>query len=62
MPFDGRVLSLLPNMDQTNGNVEFSDPESMPLPGILRNSHRLREIAMQQMIEGTAQSKSWQNT
>ena len=53
----GRVPSLLPNMNQTNANGELSDPESMPLPGVLRNSHRLREIAIQQMIEGTARAK-----
>ena len=53
----GRVLSLLPNMNQTNGNGELSDPESMPLPGVLRNSHRLTEIAIQQMIEGTARAR-----
>ena len=38
----GRVPSLLPNTNQTNGNGELSDPESMPLPGVLRNSHRLK--------------------
>ena len=53
----GRVPSLLPNMNQTNGNGELSGPESMPLPGVLRNSHRLREIAIQQMIEGTARAR-----
>ena len=53
----GRVPSLLPNMNQTNGNGELTDPESMPLPGVLRNSHRLREIAIQQMIEGTARAR-----
>ena len=53
----GRVPSLLPNMNQTNGNGEHSDPESMPLPGVHRNSHRLREIAIQQMIEGTARAR-----
>ena len=53
----GRVPSLLPNMNQTNGNGELSDPESMPLPGVLRNSHRLREIAIQQVIEGTARAR-----
>ena len=37
-------------MNQTNGNGELSDPESLPLPGVLGNSHRLREIAIQQMI------------
>ena len=44
-------------MNQTNGNGELTDPESMPLPGVLRNSHRLREIAIQQMIEGTARAR-----
>ena len=44
-------------MNQTNGNGEFFDPESMPLPGVLRNSHRLREIAIQQMTEGTARAR-----
>ena len=53
----GRVPSLPPNMNQTNGNGELSDPESMPLPGVLRNSHRLSEIAIQQMIEGTARAR-----
>ena len=53
----GRVPRLLPNMNQTSGNGELSDPESMPLPGVLRNAHRLREIAIQQMIEGTARAR-----
>ena len=53
----GRLPSLLPNMNQTNGNGELSDPESLPLRGVLRNSHRLREIAIQQMIEGTARAR-----
>ena len=44
-------------MNQTNGNGELSDPESMPFPGVLKNSHRLREIAIQQMIEGTARAR-----
>ena len=53
----GRVPSLLPNMNQTNGKGELFDPETMPLPGVLRNSHRLREIVIQQMIEGTARAR-----
>ena len=53
----GRVPSLLPNMNRRNGNGELSDPESMPLPGVLRNSHGLREVAIQQMIEGTARAR-----
>ena len=31
----GRVPSLLPNVNQTKGNGELSDPENMPLPGVL---------------------------
>ena len=46
----GRVPSLLSNMNQTNGNGELSDLESMPPAGVFRNSHRLSEIAIQQMI------------
>ena len=53
----GRVPNLLPNINQANGNGELTDPESLPLPGIMRNSHRLREIAIQQMIEGTARAR-----
>ena len=53
----GRVLSLLPNMNQTSGNGELSDPESLPLPGVLRNPHRFREIAIQQMIDRTARAR-----
>ena len=34
----GRVPSLLPNMNQTEGNGELSDPKSMPLPGVLLSS------------------------
>ena len=53
----GQVLSLLPNMTQTSWNGELSDPESTPFPGVSRNPHRLREIAIQQMIEGTARAR-----
>ena len=53
----GRVPSLLPNMNQNEGDGELSDPKSMPFPGFLKNSHRLRESVIQQMIEGTARAR-----
>jgi hypothetical protein len=47
----GRVPHLLPDLP-----VYAQEPDSpqMPQPGILRNSHRLREIAIQNMVSATA--------
>ena len=49
----GRVPRLLPSIDAMEG--ESSDVKSVP--GLIRDSHRLREISVQSMIEGTARAR-----
>ena len=47
---------MLPDIEQApDGGTRDSD--ALPYPGLLRHSHRLREIALQQMIEGTARAR-----
>ena len=53
----GRTPNLLPPIDQPNSQDALQDPNGVPYPGLMRNSHRLREIAIQQMIEGTARAR-----
>ena len=53
----GRVPRLLPDIDQPNADDAPADSENVPDPGLLRHSHRLREIAVQQMVEGTARAR-----
>ena len=51
----GRVPHLLPNITSHEQPVKDGDNEA--LPGILRHSHRLREIAIQNIIEGTCRAR-----
>ena len=52
----GRVPKMLSDIEQVPDSGT-RDSESLPYPGLLRHSHRLREIALQQMIEGTARAR-----
>ena len=49
----GRVPRILPSIDQ------IAEPDSSvePMPGAIRDSHRLREISVQSMIEGSATAR-----
>jgi hypothetical protein len=47
----GRVPHILPDINS------FEEDASGTLPGVIRHSHRLREIAVQQMVEGTARER-----
>jgi len=53
----GRVPNMLPDINQMNSRDGESDSDDLPQPGIIRHSHRLREIAIQQMVEGTARAR-----
>ena len=45
----GRVPKMLPDIEQApDGGTRDSD--ALPYPGVLRHSHRLREIALQQTL------------
>ena len=50
----GRVPHLLPGLDQ----FEAENERSLPNPGTIRHTHRLREIAVQCMIEETARKRA----
>ena len=52
----GRVPNLLPDVNQYAGSGASAD-RSGPLPGLIRNTHRLREISVQAMVEGSAQER-----
>ena len=49
----GRVPRILPGIDQ------IAEPNSaqQPLPGLIRDAHRLREVSVQAMIEGSASAR-----
>ena len=49
----GRVPNILPGIDQ---NAEPNNSQD-PMPGTIRDSHRLREISVQSMIEGSATAR-----
>ena len=53
----GRVPSILPDINQANANDAPADSDDVTHPGLLRHTHRLREIAVQQMVEGTARAR-----
>ena len=53
----GRVPHLLPDINQPNENEAPSDSSAVPHPGLIRHSQRLREIAVQAMVEGTARAR-----
>ena len=51
----GRVPQLLPNL---SAYPEGPGRDNQgPLAGIIRNSHRLREVAVQAMVQGTAAAR-----
>ena len=50
----GRVPHLLPGLDQ----FEADNERELPNPGTIRHTHRLREIAIQSMIEETARKRA----
>ena len=47
----GRVPRMLPSIDQVSPDT------NQPTPGTLANTHRLREISLQSMIEGSARAR-----
>ena len=49
----GRVPRLLPNINQEDAENE----SDLPGPGTIRHVHRLREICVQKMVEGTAHAR-----
>ena len=49
----GRVLRILPGIDQ----VSEANSSAEPLPGMIRDTHRLREISVQSMLEGSASAR-----
>ena len=51
----GRVPHLLRNI--TAHAQPERDGNTQPLPGLIRHSHRLREIAVQNMVEGTCRAR-----
>ena len=53
----GRVPRLLPDVNQPNADDAPQDGDNIEFPGLLRNSHRLREIAIQSMVEGSARAR-----
>ena len=50
----GRVPHLLPGLDQFDADNE----RDLPNPGTIRHTHRLREISVQSVIEGTAKERA----
>ena len=49
----GRVPHILPSIDQ----LVHPSEGSLPAPGLIQHTHRLREIAVQAMVEGTARER-----
>ena len=49
----GRVPAILPSVDQ----LVHPDENRLPAPGLISGTHRLREIAVQAMVEGTAKAR-----
>jgi len=49
----GRVPKILPDINCPDAEHE----EDVPKPGLMRHEHRLREIAVQAMIDGTAKAR-----
>ncbi len=51
----GRVPCLLPNLHQNPDPVV--DGADTPMPGLIKHSHRLREITVAKMVEATARAR-----
>ena len=49
----GRVPAILPSVDQ----LVHPDENRLPAPGLISGTHRLREIAVQAMVEGTPKAR-----
>jgi hypothetical protein len=49
----GRVPRILPDINCPDAQHE----EDQPMPGLIRHTHRLREIAVQAMVDGTARAR-----
>ncbi len=49
----GRVPLILPSIDQQ----DIPGEGQQPMPGLVRHSHRLREVSVQAMIEGSAKAR-----
>ncbi len=49
----GRVPALLPGINQIDNPGEANAPS----PGLIRHTHRLREISIQSMVEGSARAR-----
>ena len=49
----GRVPHILPSSD----NMESEGSSERSMPGLIRDTFRLREISVQNMIEGTAKAR-----
>ena len=49
----GRVPRILPSIDQ----IAEPDSSREPMPGTIRDAHRLREISVMSMIEGSATAR-----
>ena len=49
----GRVPRVLPSIDQ----IQEPNSSEEPLPGLIKDTHRLREISVQAMIEGSATAR-----
>ena len=49
----GRVPALLPSISQIDSPEEAKEPS----PGLIRHTHRLREISIQAMVEGSARAR-----
>ena len=54
----GRVPRILPGIDQ----VDNPNSATEPAPGLVRHTHRLREVAVQAMIEGSARARLGRST
>ena len=54
----GRVPRILPGIDQVANPVGDSPVE----PGLIRHAHRLREISVQAMVEGSARERMSRST
>jgi hypothetical protein len=52
----GRVRSLLPVLPSIS-HVDAPDETTQPSPGLIRHTHRLREVSIQAMVEGSARAR-----
>ncbi len=49
----GRIPPMLPSLEMFDYDQEYR----LPCPGAIRHCHRLRELAIQMMVEGTARER-----